>query len=196
MNWLNVQGLKIRYFVQGEGNNIVFLHGYSFNIETWLSINVIEELSKNYKVFAIDMPYGLRSKSDKFYSNNRDEYADFLNKIFLELNIISPIIIGASISGEVTLRYILRKYDARAAVVIAPSGISEIEEKLSEIKIPLLIVWGDKDDLIPLRNAYILKEKVKNSQLKIINNAKHACYLDKPDEFKGYLKEFLLSLEK
>ena len=127
MNWLNVQGLKIRYFVQGEGDNIVFLHGYSFNIETWLSINIIEELAKNYKVYAIYMPYGLRSKSDKFYSNNRDEYADFLNKIFLELNIKSPIIIGASISGEVTLRYILRKYDARAAVVIAPSGISEIE---------------------------------------------------------------------
>jgi hypothetical protein len=53
------------------------------------------------------MLYGLKSKSDKFYSNNKDDYADFLNDIFNILNIQSPIIVGASISGEITLRYLI-----------------------------------------------------------------------------------------
>jgi pimeloyl-ACP methyl ester carboxylesterase len=49
-----VNGLKINYEEKGEGELIVLLHGWGSNIT--LFANLIDLLSKKYKVVAMDMP--------------------------------------------------------------------------------------------------------------------------------------------
>lgn len=188
---LSIQGLSIRYLQKGTGIPVVFLHGYSFSAETWVEVGLFDELAGDYSVYSFDMPYGAKSRSDKFSAENRDEYADFLKNMLETLNINKPILIGASISGEVTLRYLIRGCSAQAAIVIGPAGIKGLGNQLSRIAVPLLSVWGDKDTISPPANSEILEAHVKDCVVRIIEGAGHACYLDEPEKFREIVKDFL-----
>lgn len=107
------------------------------------------------------------------------------------LNINNPLLIGASISGEVTLRYLIRGYSARAAIVAGPVGIRSLGNQLSRIAIPLLAIWGAKDSISPPADSEIIEAHVQNSEIRLIEGAGHPCYLDKPGEFTEIVEEFL-----
>jgi len=188
---LSIQGLSIRYLQRGTGIPVVLLHGYSFYAETWVEVGLFDALAGDHRVYSFDMPYGAKSKSDKFNTENRDEYADFLNTILKTLTIENPIVIGASISGEVTLRYLIRGYNARSAVVVGPVGIRSLGNQLGRIAIPLLAIWGEKDTISPPVDSTILESQVKNSEIRIIEGASHPCYLDEPVKFTEIVKDFL-----
>ena len=186
-----IRELRIRYIEKGIGAPVVFLHGFSFHAETWVEIGLFDELAKNYHVYSFDMPYGPKSRSDKFNVESRDEYAVFLHDMLRAIGIDEPILLGASISGEVTLRYLISGYRARAAIVVGPVGIKTLSTKRGKITVPLLASWGEKDDISPPDNANILADYAKNSEVNILKGAGHACYLDNPDEFKTIVKDFL-----
>jgi abhydrolase domain-containing protein 14 len=188
---LSIQGLSIHYLQKGTGIPVVLLHGYSFNAETWVEVGLFDELAGGYSVYSFDMPYGVKSRSDKFSAENRDEYADFLSNMLKTLNINKPILIGASISGEVTLRYLIRGYSAQAAIVVGPVGIKNLGSQLSRVTIPLLGIWGEKDTISSPADSKILEAYVKNAEIRIIKGAGHPCYLDEPVKFTEIVKDFL-----
>ena len=188
---LTIQGLRIRYLQKGTGVPVVLLHGYSFYAETWVEIGLFDELSGDYSVYSFDMPYGAKSRSDKFSAETRDEYAVFLNNILKMLNINRPILIGASISGEVTLRYLIHGYRAQSAIVIGPVGMRSLGTQLGRISIPLLAIWGDKDTISPPADSKILEAHMKNAEIRIMEGAGHACYLDESAKFTEIVKNFL-----
>jgi pimeloyl-ACP methyl ester carboxylesterase len=188
---ISIRGLRIRYLEKGKGAPIVLLHGFSFCAETWVEIGLFDELAKGYHVYSFDMPYGIKSRSDKFDAKSRDEYAKFLNDILKTLNINEPILLGASISGEVTLRYLSSGHNAKAGIVIGPVNVKSLVPDLNRITVPLLVIWGERDDISSPDNSKFLKDNIKNSEVHILKEAGHACYLDKPEEFKVIVKDFL-----
>ena len=48
----NINGVNLNYEIVGQGNAIVFLHGYTGSIQDWA--NQIPVLSPKYKVVALD----------------------------------------------------------------------------------------------------------------------------------------------
>lgn len=48
-----------------------------------------------------------------------------------------------------------------------------LKKDVSSVKIPVLILWGNKDTMTPVRDAYYLKRKIKHSYLKIFHNQGH-----------------------
>jgi pimeloyl-ACP methyl ester carboxylesterase len=62
---------------------------------------------------------------------------------------------------------------------------------LSSVKMPVLLVWGDGDTATPLRDAYIMDEKLPDSRLRIIENTGHFSFLEKPDEADRVIMDFL-----
>jgi len=189
--WATIKGLHIRYLMKGTGIPCVFLHGFSFFAETWIEMSLFNELAEQYSVYAFDMPYGVKSKSDKFEAGNRAEYAEFLHEMLKTLNIDKPILLGASISGEVTLRYLSLGYAARAGILAGPVNVKNLLPFLDRISVPLLAVWGEADTIAPPENAKIISAHVKNSAVQVIGGAGHACYLDRPEEFKTLVRNFL-----
>jgi len=188
---VRVKELKIRYLREGSGQAFVLLHGMSFSADTWVEMGLFDDLAKVYDVYSFDMPYGARSRSEKFDASDRDEYAEFLKELIKSLGIDKPLLLGASISGEVTLRYLTKPYPSKAAIVAGPVGIKGLIPRLGMITVPLLAIWGEKDNISPPENAEILAGHVKNAETHIIKNAGHACYLDKPEEFKVLVRDFL-----
>lgn len=62
---------------------------------------------------------------------------------------------------------------------------------LPDIQKPTLIVWGAKDNLLPVQQAQILHKGIINSQLAIIPQAKHSPQLQTPKELLEIIVKFL-----
>jgi pimeloyl-ACP methyl ester carboxylesterase len=61
--------------------------------------------------------------------------------------------------------------------------------ELPKIQNETLIIWGEKDKIVPLKYAFIFKEKIKNSKLEILLKIGHSPHLEDPEK----LAEILIS---
>jgi pimeloyl-ACP methyl ester carboxylesterase len=57
--------------------------------------------------------------------------------------------------------------------------------------LPTLIVWGEKDPLIPVRHAREAHERMAGSRLEIFPDAGHFPYRDDPERFASVLVDFI-----
>jgi 3-oxoadipate enol-lactonase len=66
--------------------------------------------------------------------------------------------------------------------------------KLTEIKMPVLILVGKEDKITPPAAAQFMFEKIRGSFLKIIEHAGHLSNLENPGEFNIQIKKFIASV--
>jgi 3-oxoadipate enol-lactonase len=62
---------------------------------------------------------------------------------------------------------------------------------LAEIKVPTLVLHGADDQLVPLREAEIMREAISNSRLEVISEAGHLLNLEQPEWFNRLIKDFI-----
>jgi len=62
---------------------------------------------------------------------------------------------------------------------------------LPKIKTKTLIVWGKNDKLVPVKYAYFFKEKIENSELKILPKIGHSPNLETPEKLAEIILNFL-----
>lgn len=67
----------------------------------------------------------------------------------------------------------------------------DVTDLLAKIKAPVLIIWGDKDRLTPVKDAYLAHRKIENSKLEIIKDGKHALNLEKPEMLAEKILKFI-----
>ncbi len=67
----------------------------------------------------------------------------------------------------------------------------DVEDDVSKIEIPSLIIAAENDILAPVKYSRKLNESIKGSRLDILGDSGHFMMLEKPDEFNSLLKEFL-----
>jgi len=67
---------------------------------------------------------------------------------------------------------------------------------LNEIKIPTLIIAGEKDFFFTVDDVKSVAEKIKQSECKIIMNSGHLPNMEKPVEFNSIINEFYIKLRK
>ena len=63
--------------------------------------------------------------------------------------------------------------------------------KLSEIKIPVLILVGKEDYITPVSVAQQFRENIPGAEMKVIDYAGHLANLENTHEFNKYLKDFV-----
>src|SRR4051794_29465047 len=64
-------------------------------------------------------------------------------------------------------------------------------DQLTEIDCPTLILWGERDSLLPLRHAREWARRIRGSQLHVIPEAGHLPMLERPTLVNGLLEGFL-----
>lgn len=67
----------------------------------------------------------------------------------------------------------------------------DLTAKFSKIQIPTLIIWGDKDEMTPVQDAYLMQELIPNSKLEVINAAKHALNFQAPEKLVETITKFI-----
>jgi pimeloyl-ACP methyl ester carboxylesterase len=66
-----------------------------------------------------------------------------------------------------------------------------IRERLGEIVCPTLIVWGERDRLINVRDADVFAELIPNSRKVVFDDTGHMSMLERPERFNPLLEQFL-----
>ena len=62
-------------------------------------------------------------------------------------------------------------------------------------KIPFLLVWGERDSIIPVSHGRATHERVPGSRLEIFPESGHFPQLDDPQRFIDVLVDFIESTE-
>lgn len=75
--------------------------------------------------------------------------------------------------------------------LLAMAARTDTTESLSKIKVPTLVLVGEKDGTTPPDGARKMAAAIQGSQFQIIPNAAHMSNLENPGEFNRVLKEFL-----
>jgi abhydrolase domain-containing protein 14 len=208
---ITIEGLSIRYWtnVGGLGGDdkdritVILFHGNALSLDSWKKTKTLEVLSsKGFRVFAIDLPAGKGSMSDKLspkvLKDHPDRIIGVIDGIFDALEVgDSPFaIVGPSMGGGFALAYALsRPKRVGALILIGPSVYripDEEKRKLSGLEIPVLLIWGERDRVFPFDEyGKPLMEALPHAKLVIVKQAGHGAYLDKPNQFNELLVDFV-----
>ncbi len=92
------------------------------------------------------------------------------------------ILIGDALrAGPATL------HTATRAVLAA-----DLRPYLGRINAPTLVIWGERDNLVPLEYGKLLAEAIPNAHLAVIERAGHNPMWDRPKDFTRLVIEFLM----
>ncbi|HUW23549.1 MAG TPA: alpha/beta hydrolase [bacterium] len=70
-------------------------------------------------------------------------------------------------------------------------NLTDLRDRLSEIGIPTLIIWGKKDRSLPLDMGSLFNKLIPNSVLEVIQEAGHYPQIEKPEVFNSIIQRFL-----
>lgn len=80
---------------------------------------------------------------------------------------------------------------AAAGKFIWPIPDKGLKKRIHRVKAPTLIIWGERDGLLPLAYGRELQRLLRGSRLEIIPGTAHLPMLERPDEFVRRVRDFL-----
>jgi len=184
-------------YYNAPGVPIVFLHGLSYNIDVWQRIGVTELLmEKRVPFLALDMPYGLRSQCQPKSRDPGKNVAFASEAVKTLLGSAAPVLVGASIGGNIALRY-AAKFPVKGLFLVAPGRALEEDliSSYAKFRFPITIVWGSEDTVVPSEDMRTLSDKLPNAKLLVYEGAGHSAYKEQPDRFKHDLLELYAKAE-
>jgi pimeloyl-ACP methyl ester carboxylesterase len=66
-----------------------------------------------------------------------------------------------------------------------------LESRLGEVNVPTLLVWGGKDPIVPVRQAYAAARVIPDCQVKVFQNRGHNVHRDELKQFSSIINRFL-----
>lgn len=66
----------------------------------------------------------------------------------------------------------------------------DVTAEIDRISVPVLIIAGSEDILVPVKHSRFLLKNIQDSRLEIMEGAGHFMMMEKPGEFNGLLKIF------
>jgi pimeloyl-ACP methyl ester carboxylesterase len=73
---------------------------------------------------------------------------------------------------------------------------ADVRDELQSIAAPAMIVWGEKDPLLPLQLGKLMKMHMPQAELCVIPGAGHNPMWDRPDDFNWTVSGFLKSTQQ
>ena len=134
VEYIKINGINIGYYTNEtiEKNVVILLHGWGQNYHCFN--NLIKELEKNYKVYAIDLPgFGLSEEPNKIYSIY--DYEEILEKFIKEKNIISFDLIAHSFGGRISLIYASKNNNVKHLILTGCAGLKPQKTFKDKLKI-------------------------------------------------------------
>ena len=75
--------------------------------------------------------------------------------------------------------------------ILVNSVNTDITNELKNIKVPVLIIWGDLDDTVPIEEAYELEKRIKDAGVVVYEGCTHYAYLEQLGKTINVLKSFI-----
>lgn len=119
----NVNGTELYYEIEGQGEPLVLLHGWSFDTRCW--DNQMEDFSKHFKVLRYDLRGFGRSALPKV--NEPYYHTEDLVAILSHLDIDRIHFLGHSFGGRIVINFVLT-YPERVSSLILPDGAVNLND--------------------------------------------------------------------
>lgn len=117
---IQIKDVNIRYKDSGEGECVIFLHGWGCNLDIFQNIHAA--LEKDFRVITIDFPgFGESTPPPSVWGVY--EYTGFLEEFIRELHIENPILVGHSFGGRVSIVYASRNTNLKKIILVDAAGI-------------------------------------------------------------------------
>ncbi len=200
------QGHIIEEFIKENSLNNIILGGHSFGgavaVMTFLHLNKANNNPVN-KLILID---------SAAYEQDFPAFITLLRKPFWANVVLS--ILPSSLSVNIVLRKafyddskvsdeMIRTYASylnlpganhalmKTAQNLIPHNINEIIQQYKHINIPVLLIWGEMDEIIPISIGKKLSESLPNAKLAIVPNCGHMPQEECPKETIEIVSSFL-----
>ena len=76
------------------------------------------------------------------------------------------------------------------------SPIPDLIEKLGELKMPVRLLWAQKDKTAKISTAYWAKEQIQNCDLKVLKGFRHMAPIEKPEFYIDNIVDFCRAYDK
>ena len=88
-----------------------------------------------------------------------------------------------------------QQYQAQVKAGLGMSEFSEeqISERMARIQVPVLLLFGEQDEVVPPGNAALMAGKLPNAEIKILPDAGHLFPIERPEATVAAIREFLES---
>ena len=152
--FVTVDGVRMHAIVEGEGPDIVLIHGASGSVRDF-DMGLIARLSRRYRVIAVDRPgFGWSDAAPQGTGIHED--ARLIRGVAASLGAARPVVFGHSYGGAVALAWALDAPGTVAALVLlsAPSHpwdtpldllyVIASARWLRRIAVPLVTAWVPK----------------------------------------------------
>lgn len=169
------------------GPLVLFLHGASFNANTWVETGTHQMLCEaGIPSVSLDLPgFGRTPRFDHQPAQLLDEAVGYLDA--------DVILVSPSMSGSYSLPWLAAGPATAAGFVpIAPVGISGWTPPAG-FAVPTLGIWGSTDSIVPAAAGRSFIDSVAG-ELVVIEGGGHAVYKTNPDEFHEAFMAFVQSL--
>jgi len=194
-SWITLAsaGISLPYHDAGgkEKPALLFLHGLNAHSGTWR--NNVSFFAEDSRVLVPSLPPSRESP------NNLDitPYVEYLEEFLSELDIHRVTIAGNSMGGWIAMQIAIDHSDWVEALVLEDSaGISNpgdeiLLTKINELKVPVLILWGRNDRILPVNAGKYLHSKIKTSTLIVLDGVGHVPHWENPELFNRLVADFL-----
>ncbi len=121
--YVSSDGASIRYVVQGRGESVVLIHGYTGSVEDhWVTPGVMSRFAQDYQVVALDLRgHGKSAKPYEASAHARMEQD--VVRVLDDLKIARAHIVGYSLGGVFVNKLLVTNPDrVHTAVLVASPG--------------------------------------------------------------------------
>lgn len=248
---IEIDGLRARYYIDGEGPAMILMHGWGCEASTLASL--VPVAAEQHTVYSIDFP-GFGKSVEPYEVWGVEEYTLWLEKFIAALGIVNPVLLGHSFGGRVGILYSSRHHDVKQLILVDAAGIKpkrplsyyykvysfkaakkiwelllgkekakariermrasrgssdysnsspmmrailskvvneDLTDRLSYIKAPTLLMWGENDTATPISDAKIMESRIPDAGLVNFPGCGHYSFLDNPYLFRSVLRSFI-----
>ncbi|RXI28246.1 hypothetical protein CRU89_02210 [Aliarcobacter trophiarum] len=125
-------------------------------------------------------------------SNKKSELNSQISKLATDITSSLSSILPKDLSSVVRDERYRDKFLNSPTSIAALGLITEDWFDIYKIKTPTFILWGENDEVTPLRSGYVLNFLLDNSELYTIKYAGHVPILNNKEEYFSYLDEFFV----
>ncbi|MEK7519344.1 MAG: alpha/beta hydrolase [Patescibacteria group bacterium] len=157
----------VREFCEKNNLSQFFLLGHSFGgtVAVKFSLKYPEKIKKLFLVApAIIRRKSFQKETIKKTASFFSFLPSFIKKIIYKLLIRSDYPATFGVMRETYLKIIQEN----------------LSSYLSEIKVPTIIIWGERDIITPFSDAHFIKEKIPGSKLKTFPDVGHSLHKEAP----------------
>jgi pimeloyl-ACP methyl ester carboxylesterase len=170
---------------------LLFLHGLNAHSGTWR--NNVSFFSPERRVLAPSLPPWHGSQKDL----DIGPYVESLKQFLEELGVHQVSIVGNSMGGWLAMRLALDLAGTVEGLILEDSaGTSDSRDpglltKIDRSGLPVLIIWGRNDTVLPLETGKYLHSKIKASTLVVLDGVGHVPHWEVPDTFNKLVMDFI-----